>query len=199
MKYAKFIENKLEFAPQNKGTVINYNTNVELMTADGYKLFVEAERPETNRIYHITYNETSNEIQEVIVYDETQEQANARELAEAKAEKYTENNEKANIKRYNQEFTVTLQDKVCVFDTNEKTQTDLLTAFAVCSSGETYDGWVCNNGVEIDLTLEDLMIVQVQFKTLSNVYPKWNEYKTLIDNAQTVEQVKAIIINYEVE
>lgn len=77
--YAKLIDNKIEFAPQNKGAIINYNANVELMKADGYKLFVEAERPMTNRMYHISYNETLDEIQEVIVYDETQEEADARE------------------------------------------------------------------------------------------------------------------------
>lgn len=82
MKYAKLIGNEIEFAPQNKGAIINYNTNVELMIADGYKLFVETKRPVTNRMYHIGYNETSNQIQEVIVYDETQEEADEREKRE---------------------------------------------------------------------------------------------------------------------
>ena len=85
MKYAKLIKEILEFAPQNKGSIINYNTNVELMTADGYKLFVETERPVTNRRYHIGYNETEDEIQEVIVYDETQEEADEREAQEEHA------------------------------------------------------------------------------------------------------------------
>lgn len=79
MKYAKLTEGILEFAPQNKGAIINYNTNVELMKADGYKLFVEVEKPVTNRIYHIGYEEISNKIQEVIIYDETQEEADQRE------------------------------------------------------------------------------------------------------------------------
>lgn len=82
MKYAKLIENQLEFAPQNKGSIINYNTNVELMKADGYKLFVETERPVTNRMYHIGYNETSDKIQEVIVFNETQKEADERERQE---------------------------------------------------------------------------------------------------------------------
>ena len=82
MKYAKLIGNEIEFAPQNKGAIINYNTNVELMVADGYKLFVEVARPVTNRLYHIAYNTTDTEIQEVIVYDETQEEADERERQE---------------------------------------------------------------------------------------------------------------------
>ena len=77
--YAKLINNQIEFAPQNKGAIINYNTNIDLMVADGYKLFVEAKRPETNRKYHIEYDEEINKIKEVIIYDETQEEADARE------------------------------------------------------------------------------------------------------------------------
>ena len=65
-------------AAQNKGAIINYNTNVELMIADGYKQYIETVRPITNRFYHIAYNETSDQIQEVIVYDETQEEADER-------------------------------------------------------------------------------------------------------------------------
>lgn len=80
--YAKLINGVLEYAPQNKGAIINYNVNIELMTADGYKLLVEAERPVTNRIYHIEYKETPSELVEVIVYDETQEQADEREQQE---------------------------------------------------------------------------------------------------------------------
>lgn len=82
--YAKLVDNEVEFAPQNKGSIINYNTNVELMTADGYKLFVEAERPVTNRKYHIEYKETSTELREVIKYDETQKEADEREKREEK-------------------------------------------------------------------------------------------------------------------
>ena len=84
--YAKLIDGNLEFAPQNKGAVINYNVNVELMVADGYKLFVEVPKPTTNRKYHISYKETATEIQETIVYDETQKQADAREAKERESE-----------------------------------------------------------------------------------------------------------------
>lgn len=35
--YAKIINNHIEYAPRNKGTTSNYNKNVELMLADGYK------------------------------------------------------------------------------------------------------------------------------------------------------------------
>lgn len=113
--------------------------------------------------------------------------------------KYEENDRKADEKRYNQEFTLVIQDKECVFDTSAKTQADLLTAFAVCSTGSTYDGWITNNGVELDLTLNDVALIANTFKELSNVYPKWAEFKEQIDNAHTVEELEAIVIDYSDE
>ena len=86
MRYAKLVDNILEFAPKNKGSIINYDLDVELMTADGYKEFVPVEIPQTNRRYHTTYNETENTITETIVYDETQEEADAREAEEREQE-----------------------------------------------------------------------------------------------------------------
>ena len=120
----------------------------------------------------------------------------AEQLAKAKSEKHAENDYKASEARYNQEFTITIQEQECVFDTKQTTQADLLTAFAVCSSGETYDGWVTNNGVELDLTLEDVALISQVFKQKSNVYGKWNEYKTAINEAETIEEVEGIDINY---
>lgn len=116
----------------------------------------------------------------------------------AKSEKIAENGSKASEARYNQEFTITVQDKVCLFDTSEETQRDLLTAFAVCSTGATYDGWVTNNGVELDLTLEDVELISATFKEKSSVYGKWNEYKQVIDRAKTIAEIEAIDIDYEV-
>lgn len=85
MKYVKLVNNEIVFAPQNKGSILNYNCNVELMKADGYKILVEVDIPKTNREYHIEYNETSDEIQEVIVYNETQKEADRREEEEEEA------------------------------------------------------------------------------------------------------------------
>jgi len=120
------------------------------------------------------------------------------QLIKAKENKYAENNLKAKSARYNQEFTITVQNKECVFDTNEETQRDLLTAFDVCSTGTTYDGWVTNNGVELNLTMEDVVLIFQTFKEKSSVYQLWKTFKTAIDNANTIKQVEAIVINYEV-
>lgn len=118
------------------------------------------------------------------------------EFEQKKMQKHLENAIKAKEARYNQEFSIIIQNKECVFDTSAETQSDLLTAFAVCAQGETYDGWVTNNGVELDLTLEDVTLIAATFKELSNVYSGWNEYKALIDKAETIEELEAIEINY---
>lgn len=78
--YAKLIDkDNIEFAPRNKGAILNYDVNVEAMTADGYKPFVEVDRPETTRFYHVEYDETADSVEEIVVYDETQEEADERE------------------------------------------------------------------------------------------------------------------------
>lgn len=79
-RYAKLIEGNVEFAPVNKDGICNYNLDVDRMIADGYKLFIEAEvPPETEiRMYHFEYEENVDNITEVVVYDETEEEAEER-------------------------------------------------------------------------------------------------------------------------
>ena len=85
MRYAKLVNNILEFAPKNKGSILNYDLDIEQMTADGYKPFIQAEIPVTNRIFHIEYTEGVNDITETVVYDETQEEADTREAEQREA------------------------------------------------------------------------------------------------------------------
>lgn len=116
----------------------------------------------------------------------------------AKEDKYNENNYKASEFRCSQTFTLIIQNQECLFDTSGQTQLDLNTATNYCiATGGTYDGWVTNNGVELNLTLEDIALIGSEFKAKANVYDKWNEYKQDIDNATTVEEVEAIEIVYE--
>ena len=130
------------------------------------------------------------------IVKKSDEEYAAEKFTEAKMAKYRENEEKSDYARYNQSFTVTIQDKECVFDTSSKTQTDLLTAFAVCSTGLTYDGWITNNGVELNLTIDDVYLISASFKELSNVYPKWNYFKNLIDESKTIDELNSIVIDY---
>lgn len=72
--YVKFISDKqIEFAPVNKGSIINYNLNESLLIKDNYKPLVKAMLPATNRIYEITYIEDTDAIYEVINYTESEE------------------------------------------------------------------------------------------------------------------------------
>ena len=75
MQYAKINNGAIEFAPKNKGSICNYNQDIERMKSDGYKEFETVERHITNRYYHIEYEETIDKIRELIVYENTQEQA----------------------------------------------------------------------------------------------------------------------------
>lgn len=78
--YVKLIDGQPQEPPVNKGNIINYNLNIELLLADGYKPLVPAEvPPETEiRMYHYEYEETETTVNELIVFDETTEEAEAR-------------------------------------------------------------------------------------------------------------------------
>ena len=63
-KYAKLENNNIVFAPKNKEEILNYNLNIEQMTKDGYKPFVEANK-EIGKAYNISYKETATKIIEI--------------------------------------------------------------------------------------------------------------------------------------
>lgn len=58
MKYAKFENGVLTFPPRNKDNVINYCLNEEILIQDGYKPFIETEKPEGCYKEVITEEET---------------------------------------------------------------------------------------------------------------------------------------------
>ena len=70
--------NQLILPPKNKDGIINYDMDIERLIADGYKLFVEHPPEPTIRKNHIEYEETETTIEEVVVWEETQEEAEAR-------------------------------------------------------------------------------------------------------------------------
>lgn len=120
------------------------------------------------------------------------------QLNKRKQQRIAENDTKAEEYRYNQEFIVTIQGKECVFDTKEKTQNDLNTATNFClATGGTYDGWVTNNGIKLNLTLEDINIIFAEFKAKADVYSLWAEYKEAIEQAETIEELDKIEISYD--
>ena len=176
LKYAKIIDRKKGICEVGTGTDEDYYKSIGMKLSEVELSEVDGQWYTVDKCPHYT---------------------DAEKFEIAKADKYAENDTKASEARYNKEFTITVQNKICLFDTSEQTQRDLLTAFAVCSTGATYDGWVTNNGVELDLTLEDVALISATFKEKSNVYGKWNEYKQAIDNAETIADVEGININYD--
>lgn len=76
--YIKLIDGEPCLPPQNKDDILNYNMDIELLIEDGYKRLINADIPETIRMYHFEYHEMEDTIEEAIVYDETQEEAEAR-------------------------------------------------------------------------------------------------------------------------
>lgn len=96
MQFVKIIDGNIVEAPQNYNGIINYNLDEDLMRADGWKPLIPAEiPPETEiRMYHFDYEEKTNEIDEIVVFDETQEEAIARKARVEKERKTDEINNK---------------------------------------------------------------------------------------------------------
>lgn len=119
------------------------------------------------------------------------------QLEKAKNLKLNEAVIKCSEKRYNQAFIVELQEQECIFDTTEQTQTDLQTAAIVTTNGGTYDNWVTNNGVVLNLTSQDIQAVFVQFFSLvSPLYIKQLAYIEQINACETTEELENIEIEY---
>ena len=84
-QYAKFVsETEIEFAPLNKGNILNYasESNKDMLLADGYKEFISAEKPDTDRLYNIKYVNNSETIDEIISFIETEQEYTARKKSE---------------------------------------------------------------------------------------------------------------------
>ena len=195
-KYAKFISStKIEFPPITKGSIINYKINYPMLIEDGYKELIEIEKPITNRRYHIEYIET-DVITETIVYDETQEEADTRELDGAKDIKYQEALEKAN----DFEENGTVEYKNCVFEMSLSNRQNLKdTQEALIALGQETTPWNDKNDEIVELTLEDIIYIRLNL-ILARIKTLWIEqypaYKAQIELAQTVQEVNAIEIEY---
>lgn len=193
--YVKFInKTQIEYPPKNKGNIINYDLNIEAMIADGYKEFIQIERPETNRIYHIEYTETENDVTEIIVYDETQEEADARDLENAKQAKINEN-DTARDEALNQ--GVSYQN--ILFDSDTDQKANLMGAIFQMSDTGTIEWFGMNNDC-LACTKQDLLNIGGLITQLHSFC--WNknaEIKTAINEAETIEQVERVEINYDIE
>lgn len=64
-KYAKLVNKVIMFPPKDKDNVSNYYLNEELLRADGYKPYEEAER-DPDKKYHESYKETKTKIKQIL-------------------------------------------------------------------------------------------------------------------------------------
>lgn len=119
-------------------------------------------------------------------------------LEEIKDIKLKENNIIAKYIRRNTVFTVVVQNKLCEFNTSIETQLDLLTAHVLTSAGYIYGGFITNNNIELNLTLDDTILILTKFVEHSNIGPIWNTYKQLISQAKDINTVENIIIDYKI-
>ena len=62
MKYAKLVNETLQYAPRNKGSVSNYNQDVTAMLADGYLPVEETAYPKDGNNYSANYAEAEGKI-----------------------------------------------------------------------------------------------------------------------------------------
>lgn len=192
-KYAKYIsEIQIEFPPKNKGNILNYDLNIEEMTKDGFKELIEVEKPITNRMYHIGYSEDDNNVLEVIIYDETQEEADARELENAKQGKIFENDNARDI-ALNQGVIY----QGILFDSDTDQKANLTGAVLQMADTDTVEWYGMNNDCLI-CTKQDLLNIGGLITELhSFCWTKNASIKEAISNAQTVEEVEGVEINYE--
>ena len=117
-------------------------------------------------------------------------------LSELKTKKYYENQKALDKARTSHVFTVTLQNHECEFDTTDKTQADLNSAAISASMGQPWL-WTTNNRITLSLTTEDIQIVSLAYMQSVNAdIAKGTEFEEQIEQAQTVEAINAIVLDY---
>lgn len=117
-------------------------------------------------------------------------------LADRKAAKQAENQQKLDEARTSHTFTVMLQNQECEFDTKDKTQSDLNSAAIASGMGQPWL-WTTNNRITLSLTAEDIQIVSAAYMQAVNAdIAKWTTFEEQIENATSAQEVENIEIEY---
>lgn len=201
-QYAKLISStQIEFPPKNKGSVINYNLNEELLIADGYKEFIPAEK-EIGKSYTITYRQTKTKIIETAT--EIPQPTPEEQLAEAKEFKKQEASNQAYsfINSGGALYEFDLEKHIEATDGNIGKFTAYALAY-VTGQLQPTDTVVWNTKEDETVELTQLQVSeilnglgQVQTSVWTIKYPAYLER---IENAETVEEVNNIDIDYSLE
>ena len=118
-------------------------------------------------------------------------------LVELKKQKQQENQKALDVARTSHTFVVTLQNQECEFDTKDKTQSDLNSAAIASGMGQPWL-WTTNNRITLSLTAEDIQVISAAYMQAVNAdIAKWTAFEEQIEQAETIETVENIVIEYE--
>lgn len=187
--YAKFIsKTQIEYPPKNKGNIINYNLNIEALKADGYKEFVSAEK-DPQKKYEITYRETKTQIIEIAVEIIPDPKEILKQAKEAKIQ----DNDTLRDEALNRGVTY----NNILFDSDTDQKANLMGAIFQMSDTGTIE-WFGMNNDSLVCTKQDLLNIGGLITALhSFCWTKNAEIKEQIKQAETIEEVENIEINYE--
>lgn len=183
--------NEIELPPVNKDGIINYNLDIERLIIDGYKLFVEAHPELSNRKNHIEYLETDTTIEEVVVWDETQEEADARELEVVKEVKI-----KKNDALRDEALLQGVTYKNVLFDSDTDQKINLLATVSMMDDEQTIV-WFGMDNQPLECDKQDLINIGGLITQLDSFC--WNknaEIKEEINEATAIEEVDGVVIDY---
>ena len=88
------------------------------------------------------------------------------------------------------------------FETNTQTVSDLIATMLIMqSNGISAYGWLSKDDIKVDLTLENISFLGGLIADFKNMV--WGEkylyFKTLIEKAETVEDLENIVIDYNIQ
>ena len=188
MKYVKLIDGRqLENLTNDKA--MNYLDETELNNA-GYKEFIPATK-EQGQPYRYSYEETATQIiehvEEIIPSPEDL-------LKMAKEAKIQENDEKRDIA-----LIAGVTYKNILFDSDTDQKVNLLAMVSAMSDDDKIV-WYGMNNEALECSKDDLIAIGAFITTLhSFCWQKNAEIKQLIAEAETIEAVNAIEIDYTME
>lgn len=192
-KYVKLVDGLPQEPPVNKDNIINYNLDIEQLILDGYKILIPAEIPPETEIrqYHLEYIENEDNITETVIFDETQEEAEERLLKQAKESK-TFVNEQVRDKALIRGVIY----KSVLFDSDTDQKINLMYTSSQMDETDTIL-WFGMDNVPLECTKEDLINIGNLIAQLHTYCWTLNaSIKEQINNAETVEEVENIIIDY---
>lgn len=182
--YGKLIDGVLEIAPQNyetdNNTILNFNTDEDLMREYGYKPVIEAVKPDYP--YILSYTEDEDCITEIVTAD----------IQQAKQNKIYLNDELRDTALLQ---GVTYQNVLFDSDTDQKV--NLLAIVSTMSDMDTVT-WYGMDNKGLECTKTDLIAIGGMITELHSYCWNMNAYiKEQISEAQTIEELNEIEIDYD--